>query len=164
MLIAMSRHAAPGPVRPPRRAGLAMLALMWLLIALLPLRALSQELMGAAQRAAQPAGVQRAAMPCHAGAGPAEAALPSSHHAAADGGAVITDVADGPVEASGADGATSDEPAANCSACDLCHAALAGPVASAPGLCLPPARDLPATPAGPSVAVAADGIFKPPRG
>lgn len=161
MLIAMSRHAAPGPVRPPRRAGLAMLALMWLLIALLPLRALSQELMGAAQRAAQPAAAQRAAMPCHAGAGAAEAPLPSSHHAAADGGAVITEVADGTGEA---DGATSDEPAANCSACDLCHAALAGPVASTPGLCLPPARDLPATPAGPSVAVAADGIFKPPRG
>ncbi|MDO8376055.1 MAG: hypothetical protein Q7S91_02565 [Aquabacterium sp.] len=132
-----------------------MLALLWVLIALMPLRALSQELMGAAQRSSHSAGVPLAAMPCHAGVGHAEVDGPALHHTAA------ADVAEVAEVVNAADMAT--EPASNCSACDLCHAALAGPVHATQDLPLPAASGQVAAPSGPSAAVSPDGIFKPPR-
>lgn len=144
-----------------------MLALLWLLIALLPLRALSQELMGAAQRSAHLAGVPMAAMPCHTGVGHAEVDSPAVHHVSAADTAITTDVAD-VADASDmadvADVVASDEPASNCSACDLCHATLAGPVYATQDLSLPAAGGQVASPPSPGAAVSLDGIFKPPRG
>lgn len=169
MLAAMPRHTTADLVRPSRRPGVAMLALLWLLIALLPLRALSQELMSAAQRSAQPAGVQGAAMPCHGGVAHAGVDGPALHHASAADAAVtsdladIADVADVAEAVDAVDGVASDEPASNCSACDLCHAALAGPMDVRQALGLPAAQGQVATPSGPSAAVSPDGIFKPPR-
>lgn len=154
MLADMPSHTAPRLVRPPRRPGVAMLALMWLLIALMPLRALSQELMGAAQRTAPATVVPMAAMPCHQAAGPASVETPAAHHMSMDVDAI----------ADPADGAGSDQPASSCSACDLCHAALAGPATHTQDMRLPVARDRTATPPGPSAAVPLDDIFKPPRG
>jgi hypothetical protein len=132
-----------------------MLALLWLLIALMPLRALSQELMGAAQRTGTAPALPMAAMPCHATtAWHVSVETPAAHPTA-----VATDAMADP-----ADGAGSDQPAPNCSACGLCHAALAGPMTSTPDLRLPVARERTATPPGPSAAVPLGGIFKPPRG
>jgi hypothetical protein len=140
-----------------------LLALLWVLIALLPLRALSQELMGAAQRSAQSAGAPMAAMPCHAGVGHAEVVGPALHHTAAADAASTTDATDAADAVDAANVAASDEPASNCSACDLCHATLAGPVYATQDLPLPAASGQVVTPSGPRAAVSPDGIFKPPR-
>ena len=164
MLAAMPRHTAADLVRPPRRPGVALLALLWVLIALLPLRALSQELMGAAQRSAQSVGVPMATVPCHAGVGHTQVDSPAMHRASAADAASTTDTADVADAVDAANVAAGDEPASNCSACDLCHAALAGPVYAAQDLPLPAASGQVATPSGPSAAVSLDGIFKPPRG
>jgi|GEM_PF-2033059 len=177
-------HArARRPAAPRGRRAQALLgALLWLLIALMPLRALSQVLMPG--RAAAVA-VAVAVADCHglAGAmpaGPLRAHPPADHpHPDAHGGATAADAgAHHPAAAAhdaGAHGAgTHDAGAhvadthdagtgANCHACDLCHAALALPA--------PPrwAGVTPALhPAGaltPRWAAAPDsGIFRPPRG
>ena len=167
MLVAMHRRITLRLARPPRRPGVAMLALLWLLIALMPLRALSQELMGAAKRADRTSVVSMAAMPCHAGMGHAGVDGRTGHHASGAGTTItptMAATADAVDVAELADVAASDEPASNCNACDLCHAALAGPVAFTQDLSMPAAVDRPATPPGPGTAVAPDGIFKPPRG
>ncbi|OGB03399.1 MAG: hypothetical protein A3E25_00725 [Burkholderiales bacterium RIFCSPHIGHO2_12_FULL_69_20] len=164
MLAAMSRPTAADLVRPPRRPGVAMLALLWVLIALMPLRALSQELMGAAQHSAHSAGAPMAAMPCHAGVGHVAVDSQALHHTVAADAASTNGAADAVNMADGADVTDNDEPASNCSACDLCHAALAGPVYVTQELPLPAASGRVATPSGPSAAVSPDGIFKPPRG
>jgi len=115
-------------------------ALLWLLIALLPLRGLAHELMAPGLAAADlalpnPLVEMAEPAPCHqtaAAAQPAEAAPahPAGHH---------------------------------CADCDLCHGVLAlpasprWPASPAPLTSLAPLR------LGQVVAVPADGIYRPPR-
>lgn len=153
--------AAPRPARAPRGA---VVALLWLLIALMPLRALSQELMAAAAgsvplAACHGLGSGAGALPAHGAQAPAlhaAHAAPPGHDAAhASTHAPAQVLADG--------GAPDDAGAAPCQACDLCHAVLAVPMALACPHALP-GHDPVAGGQARWAAAPADGIFRPPRG
>lgn len=110
-------------------------ALLWLAIALLPLRALGMTWMQAGATSPVPAATAAAptdAMPCHGVAPEAPAAdVAAVHHA--------------------------------CQLCDLCHAGVAvAPVAPSLGTAPTAAAPDEALPAHPG-RVAPDGLFRPPR-
>ena len=136
MLPSMHRTTLhPQPRRPP-----GAWLLLWLLVALLPLRPLATWAM-APDTPHAPATVQADASPCHG-------------HAA---------IAEPNADADAAAGTFSSPLPAPCSACDLCHAAMAGPV-MAKLAALPAPRAAPT----PLVLLAtrpapADGVFRPPR-
>jgi hypothetical protein len=126
----------PGMVRPTRRmAGL----LLWLLLALLPLRGLAHGWMGLAPlHDSAPAALKLAsagAMPCHG--------------QAVDGGAGI--------------GAHAPQSSGSCVMCDLCHAVLALPQAGLPVGSLPATAPCPCAIASPPAHVDGGRLFRPPR-
>lgn len=162
----MNPSLARSTMRPVRRPGIAMAWLLWLLIALMPLRALSQELMtGPGGRHSDATALVPA---CH-GAGAATMVhhdVPASdgdHVEHANHGALALPAH--PADAA-ADGGAADPttPAPACHACDLCHAALACP--AMPVLADTAPRSAARSAAMPRATVNAprDGIFKPPRG
>lgn len=151
MLPAM--HRSPPPYRPAtHRPGRALWLLLWLLVALLPLRPVASWAMAPGPGPAQPAAHQGDGVPCHG-----HAAMAAHAGAQTDTPVAMDDSA-----GTGAHPAPAAQ-TAPCSACDLCHAAMAGPVLAGLGA-LPAPRALPA----PLLQVAArlapaDGLFRPPR-
>lgn len=124
-------------LRPARRLGTA---LLWIAIALLPLRGVAASLMPAMALPAASVAAAADDRPCHGAA--TDAAAAGEHHAA-------------PAAAVG------DCP--TCSLCALCH----GSVAQAPQLILDlptlPALSPAAAPPSPIEPRAPDGLFRPPR-
>lgn len=143
----------PSLWRPGAPAGRAALLLLWLLVALMPLRAVSPWAMDrpAVAAATVQAGL---ALPCHGEAAMADTAH-AGHPTGMDGAADASQVLSVPGEGA-------DTPA--CHACDLCHAAMAGPVIAAAPALPTAAAAVVAPAAGPLVAAPGDGIFRPPRG
>ena len=136
MLPAMHRTTLPSQPRRPLGAWL----LLWLLVALLPLRPVASWAMVAGSAPA-PAAAHADASPCHGHAAMAEP--DAGADAAAD--------------------TVATQQSAPCSACDLCHAAMAGPAMAGLGA-LPVPRAAP-TPLALVAArpAPADGVFRPPR-
>lgn len=134
-------HAQPAilrpMLRPARRLGTA---LLWIAIALLPLRGLAASLMPAIVQPAASVVAAADEMPCHGAAADGSAA--GEHHAQ-------------PASAVG------DCP--TCSLCALCHGSVAQ--APQPGFELPALPALPpaAAPPTPIEPRALDGLFRPPR-
>ena len=131
-------------LHPQHRRPLGAWLLLWLLLALLPLRPLATWAM-APDTPLAPASVHAGASPCHGHAAMAEP------------------VADADTDTDAAADTFSSPLPAPCSACDLCHAAMAGPV-MAKLAALPAPRAAPT----PLVLLAtrpapADGVFRPPR-
>jgi len=166
----MNPPLARSTVRPVRRPGIAVAWLLWLLIALMPLRALSQELMAGPGGRGNDAAVVAPA--CH-GAGAAAMVHhdgPASHadhteHAHHGAPALPMHAADAAADAvADGDAADPNTPAPACHACDLCHAAIACP--ATPVLADTAPRGAERSAGAPRAAVNAprDGIFKPPRG
>jgi hypothetical protein len=124
-------------LRTARRLGPA---LLWIAIALLPLRGLAVSLMPAMAQPAAPVVTAASEMPCHGAAADAAAA----HHDAQAAASVVDDCP-------------------TCSLCALCHGSVAQ--ASQLSLDLPALPALPPAAAPPSAIEprAPDGLFRPPR-
>jgi hypothetical protein len=134
-------HAEPAilrpMLRPARRLGTA---LLWIAIALLPLRGMAASLMPAMVQPAAPVVAAADEMPCHGAA--ADGGAAGGHHAPATA-------------------AVGDCP--TCSLCALCHGSVVQatqPVFELPALPTPSPVAAPPTPIEPR---APDGLFRPPR-
>jgi hypothetical protein len=141
------RFASMAALRSPRLAA----ALLWLALALLPLRGLAAGLMP---------GMMAAAATVSATA-PAEAPLPCHGHAAGDQAAAEHHALPSHHAAGVDDGASPDCP--TCALCALCHGGFAH--AAAPSLSLPSPEAVPPAiaPSQPVQPRAPDALFRPPR-